>query len=241
MRKLSVRLILGTSVVALLAATMVLFAVLTGAQAPRSFATQTASAVAPDGFSLLASDSNGPASWGCVGSIPVGLNTGSLPPLAAESLRRDLLLAFDSIAAVSDFRFVLAGDTDEVPDSNWGEEWPSRAPSMPVVVAVVPESASDLAFSGAAASGGGFLRSSTGSLRISAGFVLLHDEHFADYRPGSGFMSHSSLLIHELLHVLNVGHNDASDSIMTPSLADSYGTIGAQDIAALDLLSKYAC
>lgn len=112
---------------------------------------------------------------------------------------------------------------------------------MPVVVAVVPESASDLAFSGAAASGGGFLRSSNGSLCRCAGFVLRHGEHFADYRPGSGFMAHSSLLIHELLHVPNVGHSDASDPIMTPSLADSYGTIGAQDIAALDLLPKYAC
>lgn len=229
---------------ALLAVAGVLLAVVAGAPVPSPFAARTAvvdTSPAPDGFSLLASDADGPATWGCVSSIPVGLNTGSLSSADAASLRSDLLAAFDAIAAVSSFRFVLAGDTDAVPDARWGKEWASRAPGMPVVVAVVPESASDLAFDHAAASGGGFLRREGGSLRISSGFVLLHAEHFADYRPGAGFMSRQALLVHELLHVLNVGHNDAASSIMTPSLADSYGTLGAEDVAALAHLAHAAC
>jgi len=229
---------------ALFAVAVVLLALLAGAPVPSPFAARTAVVepqAASPGFSLLASDDDGPATWACATSIPVGLNTGSLSSVDAASLRSDLLASFDTIAAVSGFRFVLAGDTDEVPDSRWGKEWASRAPGMPVVVAVVPESASDLAFTHAAASGGGFLRREGGSLRISSGFVLLHAEHISDYRPGAGFMSRQALLMHELLHVLNVGHNDAASSIMTPSLADSYGTLGAEDVAALTQLSKAAC
>lgn len=197
--------------IAFLAFAGMLFAVVAGTPVPLPFAARTAvvdAPVAPSGFSLLASDTDGPATWGCVSSIPVGLNTGSLSPEDAASLRRDLLAAFDTIAAVSKFRFVFAGTTNEVPDARWGKEWSSRAPGMPVVVAIVPESASDLAFDHAAASGGGFLRREGGSLRISSGFVLLHAEHFDDYQPGAGFMSRQALLVHELLHVLNVGHNE---------------------------------
>lgn len=229
---------------AFLAFAGVLLALLAGTPVPSPFAARTAVVDAPaasTGFSLLAEDTDGPATWGCVSSIPVGLNTGSLSSADAASLRSDLLAAFDAIAAVSSFRFVLAGATNEVPDTRWGKEWSSRAPGMPVVVAVAPASASDLAFDHAAASGGGFLRREGGSLRISSGFVLLHAEHFADYRPGAGFMSRQALLVHELLHVLNVGHNDAASSIMTPSLADSYGSLGAEDVAALAHLSDAAC
>jgi hypothetical protein len=222
----------------------VLLAVIASAPLSSLFVARPAVVSAPvssAGFSLLVSDTDGPATWGCVSSIPVGLNTGSLSTADAALLRNDLLAVFDAIAAVSSFRFVLAGATDAVPDARWGKEWSFRAPGMPVVVAVVPESASDLAIDYAAATGGGFLRREGGSLRISSGFVLLHAEHFDDYRSGSGFMSHHALLLHELLHVLNVGHNDASSSIMTPSLVDSYGTLGSEDVAALDLLSKAAC
>jgi len=146
------------------------------------------------------------------------------------------------LSSVSGLTLAFVGDTDEVPDSRWSKEWAARAPGMPVVVAVIPKSASDLAIVDAAASGGGFVKSDFfGRLRVSSGFVLLHAENFHDYRPGSGFMSHQALLLHELMHVLNVAHSEDPTSIMTPSLADSYGRLGSSDLAALDSLSTSAC
>lgn len=194
------------------------------------------------GFSLLRINDGGPAVWDCSRPIGVALNASALSPSERESLRQDVEKAFAEIAEVSSFRFVLRGSTDLVPDSSWGSKWFSLAPETPVVIAVVSDGESDLAFSDASASGGGFTTPDvTDRLRITAGFVLLHLDEFGNYRPGSGFMSHQALLLHELLHVLNVGHSEHSSSVMTPSLADSYGTLGPSDVAALKELSDTGC
>lgn len=196
----------------------------------------------PEGVSYLASNSSGPAAWECGAKIGVGFNPGPLSGSAATLLRNDLHSVLAELSSVSGLTLAFVGDTDEVPDSRWSKEWAARAPGMPVVVAVIPKSASDLAIVDAAASGGGFVKSDFfGRLRVSSGFVLLHAENFHDYRPGSGFMSHQALLLHELMHVLNVAHSEDPTSIMTPSLADSYGRLGSSDLAALDSLSTSAC
>lgn len=222
----------------LVAASLVMLRPLSSKPAMLSAPAGTSSA----GFSLLRVNGEGPAAWDCSRPIGVALNASTLSPSERELLRQDVESAFAEIAKVSSFRFVLRGDTDLVPNSSWGSKWYSLAPQTPVVIAVVAEGDSDLAFTDASASGGGFTKPDVSDrLRITAGFVLLHLDEFNNYRPGSGFMSRQALLLHELLHVLNVGHSEHSSSVMTPSLADSYGTLGPSDVAALKDLSRTGC
>jgi len=136
------------------------------------------------------------------------------------------------------------GQTTAVPSMQWSEEWDTYAPAARVVVSFGDATDTDLFEPGAAAMGGLFARRTPiGEPRAFAGFVYVHTAHLGDYQPGRGYLSRVALFTHELLHVLGLGHVHPShaDSILTPSLSDSYGRLGPGDIAGLGRLAEIGC
>ncbi|MBD9697901.1 matrixin family metalloprotease [Flavimobilis sp. GY10621] len=49
------------------------------------------------------------------------------------------------------------------------------------------------------------------------------------------------MVLHELAHVLGLGHVDAADQVMAPDLDDSLPDLGAGDLTGLARLGQGAC
>lgn len=193
-------------------------------------------------YGFLASNASGPSVWDCTAPIKVVVNDSALPSAARETFRADLAAAFASISSVSPFEFLLVGTTSKIPSRSWGSSWDDEPHRAPVIVAVAPAASSDLVKEHGAAAGGSFYRETpSGSLVSYAGYVMVELEDFGTYRPGSGRMSHQALLLHELLHVLNLGHVHDSSSVLTPLLSASDGDLGPGDVAGLSVLAARGC
>ncbi len=142
------------------------------------------------------------------------------------------------------FRLYLMGQTTVVPSTQWAKDWDRHVPAARVVISFGDATDTDLFEPGAAAVGGLFARRTPiGDLRAFAGYVYVHTAHLGDYQPGRGYLSRVALFTHELLHVLGLGHVHPShaDSILNPSLNDSYGRLGPGDIAGLRRLAEIGC
>jgi len=200
---------------------------------------------APSGpaFVLFESDGDHPV-WDCSKPIGVAVNLRSVPAADHQALVADLVSALEDINDHSPFRLYLMGQTTAVPSMQWSEEWDTYAPAARVVVSFGDTTDTDLFEPGAAAMGGLFARRTPiGEPRAFAGFVYVHTAHLGDYQLGRGPRSRVALFTHELLHVLGLGHVHPShaDSILTPSLSDSYGRLGPGDIAGLSRLAEIGC
>lgn len=202
----------------------------------------TASAEVDARFSYLSVAAGTPAAWDCAAAIPLALNLDALAPSLRDDVRADLVAAIAAIESVSPFRFTILGDSTAVPTTRWGNEWVTATPTAPVVFAVIPDAASDLARPDTAAVAGNFYDwTAHGELRAFAGYVLIDIDHLADYAPGAGHRSRQALFTHELLHVLNLGHTTHADSVLTAKVSDSLGSIGAGDIEGLNALAALGC
>lgn len=193
-------------------------------------------------YGFLAANDAGPSTWDCTKPIRVVVNDQALAPTQRRAFSADLAAAFSAIRDVSPFEFVLVGNTTAVPTRAWGATWDDTGANAPVIVAVAPTEASDLVVEHGAAAGGSFYRSNAaGALRSYAGYVMIELEDFDSYRQGSGYMSHQTLLLHELLHVLNLGHVEDHSSVLTERISDSAGDLGSGDIAGLAILAAHGC
>ena len=194
-------------------------------------------------YVLFESDGDHPV-WDCSKPIGIAVNLRNVPATDHQSLLADIASALEDINDRSLFRLYLMGQTTAVPSTQWAKDWDRHVPAARVVVSFGDASDTDLFEPGAAAMGGLFARRTpTGDLRAFAGYVYVHTAHLGDYRPGLGYLSRVALFTHELLHVLGLGHVHPShaDSVLTPSLSDSYGRLGPSDIAGLNRLAEIGC
>jgi hypothetical protein len=156
---------------------------------------------------------------------------------AAPLVRVDLLAAMAQLTAVTGIRFVFDGDTSERPSI--ARPIARNGAWAPVLIAV---SDSDLLVSGDSGEGRAlWWRTSSGLMELESGEVVL--------RPGSvptrllGFTDSNAagpMLLHELGHVLGLGHTSAIGSIMNHDGASRGTRLSPGDLAGLRRLGSAA-
>lgn len=184
--------------------------------------------------------------WDCSQPIAIAVNLHSVPMSQHQALIEDIATAIEDINDHSLFGLFMVGQTSVVPSTPWAEEWDHYSPAARVVISFGDATDTDIfePGAGAAAMGGLFARrNETGDLRAFAGFVYVHTAHLGDYKQGSGYLSRVALFIHELLHVLGLGHVHPSHahSILNPRLTESDGQLGLGDKAGLRRLAEIGC
>jgi hypothetical protein len=203
------------------------------AVSPLTVVTEPAPAAV--GWAATYVDAQGrPARWDPCTPIRYVVN----PTWAPAQGRRDLAEALRRISAASGLRFVDEGDTTEVPrrgreayqPERYGERW------APVLVAWVPPSRTDLGLDGDT-QGVAVATALPGS---AGGHIVTGQAAFdADHRLPSGFgpgATEGEVLLHELAHVVGLGHVADATQVMHVQTTNSESEFGRGDRAGLQAL-----
>ena len=191
------------------------------------------------GFTFLYPDgSGGPAAWWSpCAPIRYAVDLSDAPAGALE----DALAAVAVASSVSGLRFEYVGTTGWSPDPAGG--WGQMPPGIDAVIGWAAPS--QLSGTRAMAGTGGSWWQAVGShRRIDEGYALVNgDIARAVLRPGFGTgYSEGHLLLHELGHMLGLGHTGDPTEVMYPQtqpLSPSY--YGAGDMAGLAALGSLPC
>lgn len=178
-------------------------------------------------FSALQPDGVSPVTWPCEGTIPVEVN----PQGAPEDHTALVANAITRINAASGFRFEVVAETD---DRNFLER---RA--GPVLLGFSDEDEIE-ALSGRTAGVGGSVFAAPflgAELTAVGGMVALDRELFSSRMPAA---TAEAIIMHELAHVLGLGHTDARGELMRPSTTFQVD-FGEGDLAGLSALREHAC
>ncbi|MDP3711975.1 MAG: matrixin family metalloprotease [Mycobacteriales bacterium] len=165
------------------------------------------------------------------------------PQWMPQQGRRDLAEALRRISAVSGLRFVDEGDTEEVPSDGraayqserYGQRW------APLLVGWVPAARTDLPI-GDGTQGLAVAVAVPGTDaggHLVTGQVVLD----ADHRLASGFgpgATEGEVLLHELTHVVGLGHVDDATQVMHVTTTNSESEFGRGDRAGLTALGAAA-
>lgn len=178
-------------------------------------------------FARLQPDRVSPATWPCEGPIPIEVNPAGAPS-DYESLIAD---AVTGINEASGFSFEVVGETSD-------RDFLDRG-AGPVLVGFADETEIDLLAADAAGIGGSTYVAQTPGGRFTAvgGLVALDTEVFTDDLPQE---YGTAILLHELAHVLGLGHTDSPGELMRSTGSAQTG-FGPGDLAGLGHLREAAC
>ncbi len=172
----------------------------------------------PTGWTPIIRTTGTPMTWGC-GEIKVIVNA-KMAPVGALA---DLKVALAQLSTASGDSWVYSGTTKEQPSQ-------TRSASDPVLVAWVrggtkyPNGAEMISDYEAGRSGP--VASNDGRHWVS-GTVVLNADRNSDYVPGFGVgRTRGALMLHELGHVVGLGHVGDTSEIMT-----TYSTVRVQPAA----------
>lgn len=152
--------------------------------------------------------------------------------------------AFDEVSRATGLTFVNDGPTEEAPDSDraglqkerYGDRW------APILVAwSTPEEFAPL--EGRVAGTGGSLAVSmndSATIYTTGSLVLDAPELEGMISAGNTELA-QAVILHELGHVVGLGHLDDADQLMNPDLSAAVTTFSAGDLTGLALLGKGPC
>jgi Matrixin len=189
-------------------------------------------------YSLLHVDANGrPTRWNPCRPIPYFVNATGMPEGAAATIAE----AFTRLASDSAVAFYDGGGTDLVP---WqaGDATARLDRGEGIYIAFATEATVPALAGTVIGQGGGASRSDTGTgARFVAGMVVVD----LDAQLSPGFTSGASLggvLMHELGHVMGLGHVDDPTQLMYPrARTGGPATPQAGDLAGLQALLAGGC
>lgn len=181
-----------------------------------------------EGYSFMMTTSSGrPVTWPCEAPIEIEVNPQGAPRDHAEVLAA----AVETINAASGFEFVVVGETD---DRDFSDR--SRGP---VLIGWADEAeVPGLAGTVAGLGGATYLTGPGGGGRAVGGSVVVDTDQGGWL--GFGGMDQEILLVHELAHVLGLGHSDDPGQLMAAEHAGQE-ELGEADLAGLAALREAAC
>lgn len=178
-------------------------------------------------FMQLTADAD-PVTWECGQEIELVVNPEGAPDGYAETVER----AVSQVNAASSFSFVVTGETED-------REFFGRGRG-PVLLGWADETeVPELAGPTAGLGGSAYVSGPGGGARAVGGMVVVDSE-----APEGGWfrvgIDQEIIIVHELIHVLGLGHTDQSDQLMA---AENSGQddLGAGDLAGLAALEDAAC
>ncbi|GGK72795.1 matrixin family metalloprotease [Ornithinimicrobium pekingense] len=180
-----------------------------------------------DGYTFMATTPRGtPVTWPCDGTIELEVNAQDAPEGYAE-------LVASAVAQVNDasgFVLEVVGETDD-------REYQERG-AGPVLLMWADESeVPELAGRTAGIGGSSYVQGPGGGGRAVGGMVVLDTD-----MPG-GLLRRTDpgpVLVHELLHVIGLGHTEDPSQLMAPEYSSQRG-LGDGDLAGLQALRDAAC
>jgi hypothetical protein len=178
-------------------------------------------------FARVQRDGTSPVTWRCDETIEVVLN-----PEGAPAGYDDLVdAALTRVNTASGFRFEVVGETSD-------RDFLDRSEG-PVLLGFVdeeevPELAGDVAGIGGAVYA---LPAGPGQATAVGGVVALDTDVIDDDVPAENAQA---ILVHELLHVLGLGHTDAPGELMRAT-GTGQTALGQGDLAGLAALREEAC
>ncbi|MET0838166.1 MAG: matrixin family metalloprotease [Marmoricola sp.] len=189
----------------------------------------------PDSYTFLdhQADSGAPITYSSCRPIPVEFNLNGVDD--QKTTRSILLEAMGEASAASHLNLVFAGDSMRRPRPGG-----ATMQGYPVLIAFA-DTAEMPTMDGAAGRGGSSWIEDGRSRRYISGQIVLEksywNEHLDDWR---GKETARAIVMHELGHVLGLGHVDDDHQIMSKSGSGTY-EYGAGDRAGLAILGRGPC
>lgn len=182
-----------------------------------------------DGYTFMATTSAGsPVTWECGADIEVVVNPEGAPDGYADLVAA----ALATVNEGSSFTFVDAGETDD-------REFFDRQRGPVLLGWADEEEVPQLAGPTAGLGGASYLSGPVGGGRSVGGMVVLD----TDIPRGGWFgrgIDEEAVLVHELLHVLGLGHTDDQSQLMAAQHTGQAG-LGQGDLDGIAALEAAAC
>jgi len=196
-----------------------------------------------DSHTYLATQPNGvtPVTWDPCRSIHYVTRTAGAPAGGAQALAA----AIDRVSAATGLQFVDDGPTDEAPDpqrapfqpTRYGDRW------APVLIAWSTPQESPALDGKVVGIGGPITERSTGHPDVHvSGSVTLDAPALAEIlsAKGGGKLARA-IVMHELGHLVGLGHVDDATQIMNPEADPDVTRFGAGDLTGLAALGAGPC
>jgi hypothetical protein len=195
-------------------------------------------------YSFLSLGSNGvPARWNKCSPVRYRINPNGLSPSALEDVNE----AIRRLSLASQIRFEYAGPTNVIPylTNNWYETIPTEERRSAELWIGFSDESVVRALAGSTIGLGGPIwqestRGNTDARIVAAGMIF---DTVPNLEPGFGTgAKRGSLIMHELGHVMNLGHVGDQVQIMFPSLFEETKSMYQNgDIAGFRQLHSYPC
>ena len=186
----------------------------------------------------------------CQRDITFMINLAALPVARRAGAVKDVGAAIAKVAAATGIRFRFAGYTSYQPTgTKWANSTTTGGEPAEIVVTWVDarHPSTLLGTNGEVAGTGGFavraMKDAKGWVGYSGrGFVVLSAKVDASLRPGFGAgVTRGELLLHEMGHVMGLGHSSLTSQIMYPVLQNHpVTTYGTYDLAGLRKVGRAA-
>jgi len=184
-------------------------------------------------------NSNTPVRYNPCEAIHYAINPALAPPSAIEDVRT----AFEMTAETTGMEFVYDGTTDEIPTPERSSYQPDRygrrwAPVLIGWTSGAPFSiTSEVAGASTIGAGGSVYEFNEDGRPVYVTGLAVFDAG-ADLRPGFGGQTWGQAMLHELGHIVGLGHVDDPASVMNPVIglrAASWGGADREGLWALGM------